>query len=70
MNGIDWLEITILLQGKITSIFSFVGTTPEPPSGDRWPLDPHEGDKSPPRTPRVEGCTNFLGYTSDWNKDL
>ena len=31
MNGPDWLEITILLQGNFTSVFSFGGTAPENP---------------------------------------
>ena len=32
MNGLDWLEITILLQGNFTSVFSFGGAAPENPT--------------------------------------
>ena len=31
MNGPDWLEITILLQGNFTAVFSFGGAVPETP---------------------------------------
>ena len=47
MNGPDWLEITILLQGNFTAVFSFGGAAPETPrqAGDpksrcHPPLDP------------------------------
>ena len=31
MNNPDWLEITILLQGNFTDVFSFGGAAPETP---------------------------------------
>ena len=50
MNGPDWLEITRLLQGNFTSIFSFRGASHKPPPEDRWSPDPPaEEDLPPPR---------------------
>ena len=46
MNGPDWLEITILLQGNFTAVFSFGGTAPE---------SPHQGGGLPKVTAALPG---------------
>jgi len=81
MNNLDWLEITILLQGNFTSVFSFGCTASQTSIEGRWPPDPPVRGDWPPWTPaggtsaplaptHLEGCKNFLGYTSGWNKYL
>ena len=63
MNGPDWLEITILLQGNFTYVFSFRGTAPETPRQGGAP----KSAATPPRLPRhhliTRGVSTPFSYT-------
>ena len=69
MNGPDLLEITILLQGNFTFVFSFRGAAPETPAGGPLaPGPPSRGDGlhpnprrgyNSPRTPLHGGVHNL-----------